>query len=133
MTNYSHGRHPLFHQSSTIPEGFCEGCLNSWFKKLEFGFNLLNILQFNIHYLRIGPNIQSNDYELHTKAKSNNEPLIFAFGEVRARLLLCQDLTTSANVRPLRPVRGSREEGGLHHHLQRLLCPRHADGILIKC
>ena len=73
--------------------------------------------------------IQSNDYELHTKAKSNNEPLIFAFDEVRARLLLCQDLTASTNIRPVRPVRGPGEEGRIHHDLQGLLRPRHADGL----
>ena len=43
-------------------------------------------------------------------------------------LLLCQDLTASANIRPVRPVRGPGEEGRLHHNLQGLLRPRHVDG-----
>ena len=44
-------------------------------------------------------------------------------------LLLCQDLTASANIRPVRPVRGPGEEGRIHHDLQGLLRPRHADGL----
>ena len=43
-------------------------------------------------------------------------------------LLLCQDLTASANIRPVRPVRGPGEEGRIHHDLQGLLRPRHVDG-----
>ena len=48
--------------------------------------------------------------------------------DVRPRLLLCQDLPAAPDIRPVRPVCGPGEAGRLHHNLQGLLRPGHADG-----